>query len=85
MNHGKDRGQAAGLSVVIPVYNSQDSLPPLVSALAGTLPALSQEFEVILVNDGSKDQSWEAVQALHVCRSLEARMCSGPWHGSGGN
>ena len=64
MNNGPDRVQVPGLSVVIPVYNSQDSLSPLVGALAGTLPALSQQFEVILVNDGSKDQSWEVVRAL---------------------
>jgi undecaprenyl-phosphate 4-deoxy-4-formamido-L-arabinose transferase len=52
------------LSVVVPVYNSQESLPDLISALATTLPTLAARFEVILVNDGSRDGSWAIVQRL---------------------
>lgn len=52
------------LSVVIPVYNSQLTLPKLCSALAETLPAVCDDFEVILVNDGSADQSWEIISDL---------------------
>lgn len=50
------------LSVVIPVYNSQDSLPALLERLFSTLPQLADRYEVILVNDGSKDESWEIIQ-----------------------
>ena len=55
--HGRDRE----CSVVIPVYNSQASLPALVERLAAVLPAVTDRFEVILVNDGSRDDSWDGI------------------------
>jgi len=47
----------ASLSVVIPVYNSEQSLPVLLARLDSVLPDVARRFEVILVNDGSRDQS----------------------------
>jgi glycosyltransferase involved in cell wall biosynthesis len=52
------------LSIVIPVYNSSLTLPDLIIQLHHVLPALSDQFEVILVNDGSRDSSWETICAL---------------------
>jgi glycosyltransferase involved in cell wall biosynthesis len=52
------------ISVVIPVYNSEAILPNLLAALDSTLPGLADEFEVILVNDGSRDGSWKRIQEL---------------------
>lgn len=52
------------LSVVIPVYNSQGSLSPLIEQLAQTLPQISSTYEVILVNDSSRDASWEMISQL---------------------
>lgn len=52
------------LSIVIPVYNSEKSLPELARRLAAVLPALARQYELILVNDGSRDRSWEAICAL---------------------
>jgi undecaprenyl-phosphate 4-deoxy-4-formamido-L-arabinose transferase len=46
------------LSVVIPVYNSQATLGDLIRRLAQVLPQLSPDYEVLLVNDGSRDASW---------------------------
>lgn len=61
-----DSSLAAGsLSVVIPVYNSQDTLSELVRRLCETLTPLGRPFEIILVNDGSRDKSWEVIQRLH--------------------
>jgi undecaprenyl-phosphate 4-deoxy-4-formamido-L-arabinose transferase len=53
-----------GLSVVVPVYNSADTLQALIARLEGVLPGLSPTYEVILVNDGSRDRSWEAIQRM---------------------
>jgi glycosyltransferase involved in cell wall biosynthesis len=53
-----------GLSAIIPVYNSEKSLPLLLERLASILPRIRPSFEVILVNDGSRDRSWEVVQSL---------------------
>lgn len=51
------------VSVLIPVYNSAETLPRLLERLEPVLRAETDEFEAILVNDGSRDASWEAVQA----------------------
>src|SRR5256885_13754302 len=53
-----------GISVVVPVYNSEDSLTPLVDRLHEVLPRLASEWEIILVNDGSRDRSWDVVRGL---------------------
>ncbi len=52
------------ISVVVPVYNSQETLPELAERLDRSLSPLTDRFEVILVNDGSRDQSWQAICAL---------------------
>jgi len=52
------------ISVVVPVYNSQDSLEPLTDRLCRVLKDCSNAFEIILVNDGSRDMSWEKISRL---------------------
>jgi undecaprenyl-phosphate 4-deoxy-4-formamido-L-arabinose transferase len=52
------------LTVLVPVYNSEGSLRPLVQRLEPVLRRLAREFELILVNDGSRDASWNVVQEL---------------------
>lgn len=51
-------------SVVIPVYNSEESLLILVSRLETVMSDLAAKFELILVNDGSHDHSWQVIQEL---------------------
>jgi len=55
---------AGGISVVVPVYNSQATLGELLRRLAAVLPSLASQFEVILVNDGSRDESWRVIAQL---------------------
>jgi undecaprenyl-phosphate 4-deoxy-4-formamido-L-arabinose transferase len=45
------------LSVVVPVFNEEENLPELLSRLGAALPALGRSYEVVLVNDGSRDSS----------------------------
>jgi glycosyltransferase involved in cell wall biosynthesis len=52
------------LSVVVPVYNSTMVLPRLVKELETVLARCSDGFELILVNDASPDQSWQAISDL---------------------
>ena len=52
-----------GLSVVIPAFNSGENLNPLVERLAEVLPDLAADCELILVNDGSSDGTWNQVLA----------------------
>lgn len=50
------------LSVVVPVYNSEASLPELIARLKPVLEKIATDYELIIVNDGSRDNSWEAVK-----------------------
>src|SRR5262249_26814851 len=52
------------LSVVIPVYNEEENLPLLWPELRGGLDALSLTYEVIFVDDGSRDRSAEIIRAF---------------------
>lgn len=54
----------AGISVVVPVYRSENTLPALVAELARVLPTLAAKHELILVNDGSPDDSWQVIERL---------------------
>ena len=52
-----------GVSVVIPVFNSGRTLPKLVKQISLILPELHENFELVLVNDGSQDNSWHIIEA----------------------
>ena len=52
------------ISVVVPVYNSAKSLPLLTERLQKVLHTCANEFEIILVNDGSRDASWTVIIQL---------------------
>jgi len=52
------------LSVVVPVYNSQDTLRILVEGISRVLDNQKLEHEIILVNDGSQDDSWRIIESL---------------------
>ncbi len=53
-----------GLSVIIPVYNSRDTLQELVSRINRTMTDAEMDFEIIMVDDGSTDDSWQILQSL---------------------
>jgi undecaprenyl-phosphate 4-deoxy-4-formamido-L-arabinose transferase len=53
-----------GISVVVPVYNSAPTLGPLLCRLRDVLSSLGLPYEAILVNDGSRDASWQQIEAL---------------------
>ena len=52
------------ISVVVPVYGCDESLPELYKRLVATLSEISSDFEMILVNDASPDDSWNQIVAL---------------------
>lgn len=54
------------ISVIIPVYNSADILPELVERLNKSLAALTDQYEILLINDGSIDTSWQVIQTLSL-------------------
>lgn len=52
------------ISVVVPLYNEEESLPELVDWIENVMVENRFSFEVILVDDGSTDRSWEVVEEL---------------------
>lgn len=52
------------LSLVIPIYNEQENLPILMEAINAVLPPLKRSWEVIFVDDGSRDSSLEVLRTF---------------------
>ena len=52
------------LSIVVPIYNEEESLPFLVNQLLEVLEPMEETFELVLVNDGSSDNSAEVIRKL---------------------
>jgi undecaprenyl-phosphate 4-deoxy-4-formamido-L-arabinose transferase len=52
------------ISVIIPVFNEEENLKELGERLLSTLTALGRPFEIIFVDDGSTDRSWEILTEL---------------------
>jgi glycosyltransferase involved in cell wall biosynthesis len=52
------------ITVVIPVFNAEESLQELISRLRPVLSSLCKDYEVVLVNDGSEDDSWKMITQL---------------------
>ncbi len=53
-----------GVSVVIPVYNSEDTLKPLIDRIETVLGSTGEPFEIVMVNDGSTDAGWEVITEI---------------------
>ena len=54
--------EAPELSFVIPVYNEEENLPELIERLARVAEAMGRPYEIVLVNDGSRDGSLEVLR-----------------------
>jgi undecaprenyl-phosphate 4-deoxy-4-formamido-L-arabinose transferase len=54
----------SGVSVVVPVYNGEETLRDLIDNLGMVLPNVASSFEAVLVNDGSRDASGEIMEEL---------------------
>lgn len=52
------------ISVVVPLYNEEESLPELYAWIERVMKANGFSYEVIFVNDGSTDRSWQIIEEL---------------------
>ncbi len=52
-------------SILIPVYNSEKSLPLVLEGVREEFSKLPYSYEFVLVDDGSSDDSWQVIQAQH--------------------
>lgn len=69
------------ISVVIPVYNEQESLPELMARTSAACATLAADYEILLVDDGSSDRSAEIIIAAaeqpesHIVAVILSRNC----------
>jgi glycosyltransferase involved in cell wall biosynthesis len=54
------------ISVVIPLFNEAESLPELIQWIDRVMQKHNYSYEVIMVDDGSKDNSWQTIQTLRA-------------------
>ncbi|WOB43027.1 glycosyltransferase family 2 protein [Thermoleptolyngbya oregonensis NK1-22] len=64
LNGAESHTAAPALSVVVPIYNEVESLPRLIEAIASTLQASGMDYEIVCVDDGSKDGSTALLKQL---------------------
>lgn len=64
------------ISVVIPLYNEEESLPELYSWIESVMAAHGFSYEVIFVDDGSTDGSWKVIEKLSAEHPLHVRGAS---------
>ena len=57
--------QKMDISVVVPLFNEAESLPELTDWIRRVMKANGFTYEIILVDDGSNDGSWEVIEALY--------------------
>lgn len=60
------RHDGPDISVVVPLYNEEESIPELYAWIERVMKANNYTFEVIFVNDGSTDRSWEVIEQLQA-------------------
>ena len=71
MDQGRDLGRSdigvpgPCLSIVVPVYNEEESVPELVGQLSEIMNKLDGPAEAVLVDDGSKDSSYQLMLDAH--------------------
>lgn len=49
------------ISIVVPAYNEEESIPELTTWIDGTLTAAGLSYEVLIIDDGSSDNTWESI------------------------
>ncbi len=54
------------ISVVIPLLNEEESLPELIAWLHRVMKENNYSYEIVLVDDGSTDNSWKVIESLHA-------------------
>lgn len=59
MNNLKD------ISIIVPLYNEEESLPELVTWIEKVMKEKSFTYEIVMVDDGSSDKSWQVIEELH--------------------
>ena len=60
------------ISIVVPLYNEADSLSELCEWIDRVVKGMDKRYEIIMVDDGSTDSSWETIQTLITSYPIHA-------------
>ena len=60
---------ASDISIVVPVFEEEESLPELTNRIAAACEGSGLSFEAFLVDDGSTDNSWDVIEGIHSADS----------------
>ena len=58
------------ISIVIPAFNEEESLPELVRWISAVLDPKDLTYEIIFIDDGSRDKTWAVIESLQKSNSL---------------
>ena len=75
MSNSARSAASVDLSVVVPLYNEEQNTAVLVQQLRNVLDSLEIAYEVVLVNDGSADATWEGIQAAAAADGRVRGVC----------
>lgn len=59
-------GETIDLSIIVPVFNEQENVRPLFKKLDAVLQNLNRTYEVIFIDDGSRDETFRRLEELHA-------------------
>ena len=63
-NHTTESSQGPSVSVIVPVFNEQASLPQLVDELMAGVGTVASPLQILMIDDGSTDNSWNVILRL---------------------
>jgi glycosyltransferase involved in cell wall biosynthesis len=76
-----ERSSSVEISIVVPLYNERENLEPLLEKIQETMSGLNRSYEVIFVDDGSTDGSFEVIRQLRerhgMVRAVQFRKNQG--------
>ena len=81
MDNIRSKFRGSTLYIVVPCYNEEEALPETARRLREKMHTLigsgtvSEESRVLLVNDGSKDRTWQLIKSLHEADRLFSGVC----------
>ena len=58
------------LSIVIPVYNEEENVEPLIQEINAAVGPLRKPYEIVVVDDGSRDATFSVLARLHRAGAL---------------
>jgi glycosyltransferase involved in cell wall biosynthesis len=67
--------QQAVISIVVPVYNEEESISPLYDKIIAACSRLRRPYEIIFVDDGSCDRTFQLLKEVHA-RDKAVRWCA---------